>query len=100
MVKPKTLPDSANLLCHIVHDLPGRLRLRVPWIKDQPQLSQQLATFLGNRPGIRECKANAECASVTLHYDVRLWSSRSILKTTSALKTYKFPRLPTAHPLS
>jgi heavy metal translocating P-type ATPase len=94
MVNAETPLRRSDISCHIVHALPGRLRLRVPWIKDQTELSQRLATFVSSWSGIRECEANAGCASVTLHYDAKQWSSLALCRKVGTLTSRMIRRLP------
>src|SRR5262249_16867290 len=99
MVNAETPFRRSNLSCHIVHVLPGRLRLRVSWIKDQAELSQRLATFLRTGRGIRECEANGGCASLTLHYDVKQWSSLALCRKVGTLTRRRIERLAVAKAL-
>src|SRR5262245_39777228 len=64
----------------IIHVSTGRVRLRVPWIKDQPQLAQALAGSLGGLQGIQECRANAECASATISYEEHRWTADKVCR--------------------
>ena len=61
------------VLCAVAHAIPGRVRIRVPWIKDRPGLADILTARLTRLTGIREVKANCDCASITVHYDEKSW---------------------------
>lgn len=63
---------------HIIHVSPARVRLRVPWIKDQQERAQGLAAWIKTLPGIKLCEANADCASITVQYDPAEWSPESL----------------------
>lgn len=60
-----------HLSTTIVHVSPGRVRLRVPWLKGKPHLANELVAWLSELPGITHCRANADCASVTIFHDGR-----------------------------
>lgn len=79
---------------HIIHLSPGRVRLRVPWIKDQPDLAQGLAAWLSGLSGIRQCQANADCASVTLSYEEGALTGATLCRRLNALTPARIARLP------
>src|SRR6478672_12557631 len=78
---------------HILHRMPGRVRLRIPWIKNMTQAAQWLAGTLRGIEGIHECRANAECASVTISYDPHRWTSNRLLGRLNALSPREIQRL-------
>ncbi len=80
--------------CHILHTTPGRVRLRVPWIKGQPSLAQRLASFLSVCPGIIGCQANSDCASVTIRYEPRVWTAEALCRNVNELSRRDVERLP------
>lgn len=59
----------------IVHAIPGRVRMRVPRMRNDPALADILATRIANRPGVTEVRANTACASLIVDYDVRVLSA-------------------------
>ncbi|HSF66714.1 MAG TPA: heavy metal translocating P-type ATPase [Nitrospiraceae bacterium] len=69
----------------VIHRLPGRVRMRVPWIKNSLQMAQGLAATLSGIEGINECRANAECASVTISYDQYRWTPAKLSQRLNAL---------------
>jgi heavy metal translocating P-type ATPase len=77
----------------IVHRLPGRVRLRVPWIKNRPQIAQGLGAALSGIEGVNECRANAECASVTIAYDQHRWTAAKLTRRLNALTSRDLSRL-------
>ena len=77
----------------VIHRLPGRVRLRVPWIKNSAQMAQGLVAFLSGIEGVNECRANAECASVTISYDRHRWTETAFSQRLSALNSRDLKRL-------
>jgi len=53
----------------IAHQVPGRIRLKVPKVKDNPELVDQIKQMFTAIPGIEEVAVNATTGSVVLHYD-------------------------------
>ena len=77
----------------IIHSLPGRVRCRVPWIKDKPHLALALAGKLRAKDGIHECRANPECASLTIAYDPHRWTPKRLSGRLNALTARDIQRL-------
>ena len=53
----------------IAHQVPGRIRLKVPKVKENPELIEQIRQMFNVIPGIEEVTVNATTGSVVLHYD-------------------------------
>ncbi|HKT34591.1 MAG TPA: heavy metal translocating P-type ATPase [Nitrospira sp.] len=77
----------------ILHRLPGRLRIRVPWIKNRPGTALGLAGMLSKFEGITDCRANADCASVTISYDQRRWTANRLSGRLRRLTSQDIQRL-------
>ncbi len=93
MVRPHPSPDPpAQSSCSIIHRSPRRVRFRVPWIKGRPDLAQRLAVFLNGLPGLRDCRGNADCASVTLHHHGQ-WTPERLCRTLNCLSRRDIERL-------
>jgi manganese/zinc-transporting P-type ATPase C len=92
-LRPRPLHPSS----HIIHRSPGRVRLRVPWIKDQPDLARGLAAWLGGLQGIVQSEANADCASVTLCYEEGTWTGAKLCRRLNRLTPRQIARLPVAN---
>jgi cation transport ATPase len=58
-----------NKKLQIAHQVPGRVRMKVPSGKDNPELLEQMKQTLGAIPGIEEVTINPSTGSVVLHYD-------------------------------
>jgi len=53
----------------IEHQVPGRVRMKIPAGKGNPELLQQIGEVFGVIPGIEEITVNPTTGSVVLHYD-------------------------------
>jgi Heavy metal associated domain 2 len=53
----------------IEHQVPGRVRMKIPAGKGNPELLQQISEVFGVIPGIEEISVNPTTGSVVLHYD-------------------------------
>jgi len=52
--------------CEIVHAIPGRLRLRVPILKQRRELAEPLRSFLRGHEGVTAVEMTPVCGSVTI----------------------------------
>jgi hypothetical protein len=53
----------------IEHQVPGRVRMKIPAGKGNPELLRQISDVFGAIPGIEEITVNPTTGSVVLHYD-------------------------------
>jgi len=53
----------------VAHQVPGRIRLKVPKVKENPELIEQIKQMFTMIPGIEEVAVNPVTGSVVLHYD-------------------------------
>ena len=53
----------------IEHQVPGRVRMKIPAGKGNPELLKQISEAFGVIPGIEEIAVNPTTGSVVLHYD-------------------------------
>jgi cation transport ATPase len=53
----------------IEHQVPGRVRMKIPAGKGNPELLKQISDVFGVIPGIEEITVNPTTGSVVLHYD-------------------------------
>jgi hypothetical protein len=60
---------TANAKLHIAHQVPGRVRMKLPSGKGNPELLEQMKLTLVGIPGIEEVIINPETGSLVLHYD-------------------------------
>jgi Heavy metal associated domain 2 len=64
----KTSMSKMNL--KVEHQVPGRVRMKIPAGKGNPELLKQISEVFGDIPGIEEIIVNPTTGSVVLHYDV------------------------------
>jgi hypothetical protein len=53
----------------VAHQVPGRIRMKVPSAKDNPELLEQIKQTFSAIPGIEQVTVNPTTGSVVLHYD-------------------------------
>jgi cation transport ATPase len=53
----------------IAHQVPGRIRMKVPSAKENPELLEQIKETFTAIPGIEQVTVNPTTGSVVLHYD-------------------------------
>ncbi|MBR0799733.1 hypothetical protein JQ615_30615 [Bradyrhizobium jicamae] len=53
----------------IAHQVPGRIRIKVPSAKENPELLEQIKQTFNVIPGIEQVTVNPTTGSVVLHYD-------------------------------
>ena len=53
----------------IAHQVPGRIRMKVPSAKENPELLEQIKQTFSVIPGIEEVLVNPATGSIVLHYD-------------------------------
>jgi cation transport ATPase len=53
----------------IAHQVPGRIRLKVPKAKENPELVEQIKQMFNVIPGVEEVTVNPVTGSVVVHYD-------------------------------
>src|SRR5262249_17267114 len=65
---------------NIIHSIPGRVRLRVPTLKANPDLARGLQGLLSAQTGVIEVSVAPVCRSVTVVHDPARWTSESLCK--------------------
>jgi hypothetical protein len=61
--------SKTKLKLSIAHQVPGRVRLKIPSAKGNPELLRQISDTFGVIPGIEQITVNPTTGSVVLHYD-------------------------------
>jgi hypothetical protein len=61
-----------KLNLQIAHQVPGRVRMKIPSAKGNPELLQQISETFSQIPGIEQITVNPVTGSVVLHYDADL----------------------------
>jgi hypothetical protein len=64
------LMTKTTLKLSIAHQVPGRVRMKIPSGKGNPQLLQEISETFATIPGIERVTVNPLTGSVVLHYDV------------------------------
>lgn len=54
----------------IAHQVPGRIRMKVPSAKENPELLEQIKQTFSVIPGIEDVIVNPATGSIVLHYDI------------------------------
>jgi copper chaperone CopZ len=67
-------------LTYYVHNVPGRLRVRIPAVKNNPGKGLDVRTVLRKVDGIESISINTMTGSVVIKYDSRSLDSQQILK--------------------
>jgi Heavy metal associated domain 2 len=63
---------------HVIHSIPGRVRLRVPALKANSNLVRGLQGLLSAQAGVTEVTVASVCQSVTVVYDPARWTPESL----------------------
>ena len=61
--------SKTKLKLSIAHQVSGRVRLKIPSAKGNPELLRQISDTFGVIPGFEHITVNATTGSVVLHYD-------------------------------
>jgi copper chaperone CopZ len=64
---------------YYVHKIPGRLRVKIGIIKDNPAKGGRVQELLHSLNGVETCRVNPVTGSVTVHYDTNLITCEQIL---------------------
>jgi hypothetical protein len=62
-------PTMTKMNLKIEHQVPGRVRMKIPAGKGNPELLKQISEVFGVIPGVEEVVVNPATGSVVLHYD-------------------------------
>lgn len=68
-------------MAHYIHDIPGRLRVKMPAIKGNSNAAGELQRILDEIEGIDSTSVNTLTGSVIVNYDTRSLKSDVILDT-------------------
>jgi hypothetical protein len=66
-------------IIYVVHHIPGRLRLRIPWLRDHATEGTRLAETLAVLGGIKTVEVRPSTGSVLCHYDPLHLGEREIV---------------------
>ncbi len=62
-----------------LHEVPGRLRIKVPDLKRNPRKAHDLQRRLNGFAGVLSASVNSVTGSLLVHYDPRILGSEAIL---------------------
>jgi hypothetical protein len=68
-------------MTYYMHDIPGRLRVRIPQLRKDPALAKTLQGIAGSIMGVKNIDLNPLTGSMVLYYDKHVVSSNHILNT-------------------
>ena len=66
-------------MIHYVHSLPGRLRVRITRLKNNPQQAERLKAVLAARPDVLSVESNELTGGAVIRFDHRQTSAGAIL---------------------
>jgi hypothetical protein len=72
---------GGSLMGCYVHDIPGRLRVRIPSIKGNPETAEDVRRILKAIEGIDSTAVNTVTGSVVINYNIKTLDSEKILST-------------------
>jgi hypothetical protein len=77
-----------------VHLVPGRLRLEVPALLDNPTMCQDLPRELTKHPGIQQVSCSPLTGRALVEFDPKLCRAESLVQALSSLKTTVVEKAP------
>lgn len=77
----------------LVHEVPGRLRLRVPALRDLGQDASELESWMDAVAGLRQARVSRAAASLTLEYQGGAETREALLKRLVAFAPGALPPL-------
>jgi hypothetical protein len=63
------MPPATKVKLQIAHQVPGRIRMKIPSAKGDPALLEQIQQTFSAIPGIEQVVVNPQTGSVVLRYD-------------------------------
>lgn len=84
----------------IVHAIPGRMRLKVADVRENPTLAGELQQRLTSLPGVRTVEVNARTGSVLILYEATAFASPEALQELAKPLAEIFPGLEIREPQS
>jgi copper chaperone CopZ len=66
-------------MSYYIHSIPGRLRVKTPWIKGSQERGLNVEGLLNGCPGVTKTATNPLTGSIVINYDGKTVSERSIL---------------------
>jgi len=66
--------------CHVLHEISGRVRFRIPELRFEQSLIEKLEYYISERDGIDSVRINLYCYSIVIYYSDDQWDSESLEK--------------------
>ncbi len=81
-MRTETLPVviKTAVACQIVHATPGRLRIRIPRLRDDADYASRLEWLMGTLNGVIAVRVNPKARSLVVHYAIADGSQAEILE--------------------
>jgi len=67
-------------MSYYVHHVPGRLRVKSPWVKGDSTVAQEVEGLLRRKAGVRSAAVNTVTGSVLVNYDPSIIGSQDLLR--------------------
>jgi copper chaperone CopZ len=67
-------------MSYYVHEVPGRLRIKIPEVKGNPGLAAEVKCFVTHVSGVASATVNTLTGSVVITYDPEIISAKEILR--------------------
>ena len=77
----------------VAHALPGRVRLKIPRVKENPELARRAQDKLGRVRGVQRVEANPATGSLLILYDAALLASVEALGPLGEIFAELFPEV-------
>jgi len=82
-------------LSYCVHNIPGRLRVKIPSIKGSPNTANDVEELLKAIDGIDSTAVNTLTGSVVVNYDIRIVDSEVVLNVLEQKGYFETPKVVT-----
>ncbi len=66
-------------MSYYLHEIPGRLRVKIPDLKRSPKTAWDIQVLLKNLPGIKSSSTNTVTGSIIVYYDPELINASAIV---------------------
>jgi hypothetical protein len=87
------MPPDELTGVRVMHALPGRVRVKIPRVKQNPELSRQAREKLTQVPGIHKVEANHLTGSLLILYDLASLTSLETLGPLAEVMGELFPEI-------
>jgi len=67
-------------MSYYIHSIPGRLRVKTPWLKGMPERGSDLECLLKSCKGVTKTSTNPLTGSLVVHYDHKTVGEQSLIK--------------------